>query len=70
MNTPKDENFDTIIEEFNQVLSKMGPGMGDPVTRAERALLKTFHIFLTARAQQDEEASAADTGTDAAHESR
>lgn len=70
MNTPKDENFDTIIKEFNQVLSRMGPGMGDPVTRAERALLKTFHIFLTERAQQDGEASVADTVTDETRESQ
>ena len=45
MNTPQDE-FDTIINEFNEALSRMGPGMGDPVTRAERALLKTFYLFI------------------------
>jgi hypothetical protein len=45
MNTPQDE-FDTIIIKFNDALSRMGPGMGDPVTRGERALLKTFFIFI------------------------
>lgn len=47
MSTPIDKNFNTIIKEFNDALSKMGPGMGDPVTRGERALLKTFFLFLT-----------------------
>lgn len=45
MYTPQDE-FDTIIHEFNEALSRMGPGIGDPVTRAERALLKTFYLFI------------------------
>ena len=45
MNTPQDE-FNTIIIKFNDALSRMGPGMGDPVTRGERALLKTFYLFI------------------------
>ena len=45
MDTPQDE-FDTIINKFNEALSRMGPGIGDPVTRAERALLKTFYLFI------------------------
>ena len=45
MNTPEEE-FNTIINKFNEALSHMGPGMGDPVTRGERALLKTFYLFL------------------------
>lgn len=45
MSTPQDE-FNTIINEFNEALSRMGPGIGDPVTRAERALLKTFYLFI------------------------
>ena len=46
MNTPNEQDFDTIIEKFNTALSRMGPGIGDPVTRAERALLKTFFLFI------------------------
>lgn len=46
MDTPKEQDFNTIIEKFNVALSRMGPGMGDPVTRAERALLKTFYLFI------------------------
>jgi hypothetical protein len=49
MHTPKDEDFSTIIKEFNKALSRMGPGMGDPVTRAEKALLKTFYMFMQQR---------------------
>jgi hypothetical protein len=49
MNTPTSENFDTIIKEFNDALFRMGPGIGDPVTRGERALLKTFYMFLMQR---------------------
>ena len=49
MHTPKDEDFSTIIREFNKALSRMGPGMGDPVTRAEKALLKTFYFFMRER---------------------
>ena len=45
MDTPEAE-FDTIISKFNDALSQMGPGMGDPVTRGERALLKTFWLFI------------------------
>ena len=49
MSTPSVDDFDTIIKEFNAALSKMGSGMGDPVTRSEKALLKTFFIFLVNR---------------------
>lgn len=45
MSTPEEE-FNTIINKFNEALSHMGPGIGDPVTRAERALLKTFYLFM------------------------
>lgn len=56
MDTPQNE-FDTIINEFNEALSRLGPGMGDPVTRAERALIKTFYIFLTQREHAERTAS-------------
>ena len=52
MITPK-EDFNTIIEDFNNVLSNMGPGMGDPVTRGERALLKTFYLFMQTRYEEE-----------------
>lgn len=52
MDTPPLEDFDTIIKEFNQTLSKMGPSLGAPVTRAESALLKTFYIWFISRAQK------------------
>ena len=52
MSTPPLEDFDTIIKEFNQVLSKMGDSMGAPVTRAESALLKTFYLFMLRRGQK------------------
>lgn len=54
MSTPVESDFDTIIKEFNDVLFRMGPGIGDPVTRAERALLKTFFMFLRQRAEARE----------------
>lgn len=47
MDTPSTDNFDTIIKEFDNALARMGPSIGSPVTRAERALLKTFYLFLT-----------------------
>jgi hypothetical protein len=52
MNTPQVEDFDTIIEEFNAALRQLGPELGTPVSRAERALLKTFFLFLLARARE------------------
>ncbi len=47
MDTPREDDFDTIIEEFNVALSRMVGGLGSPVTRSERAILKTFYIFVT-----------------------
>ena len=52
MHTPQDEEFDTIISKFNDKLFSMGPGIGDPVTRAERALLKTFWLFMRAESRE------------------
>lgn len=46
MNTP---DADTIIDEFSSALSRLGPGLGAPLTRGERALLKTFSLWLAER---------------------
>ena len=40
---------DTIIDEFSSTLSRLGPGLGAPLTRGERALLKTFSLWLAER---------------------
>ncbi len=46
MDTPKKE-FEDVAREFEEVLSsKLPGGLGGRLTRAERALLKTFYIFL------------------------
>jgi hypothetical protein len=50
MSTP---DVDTIIDEFSSTLSRLGPGLGAPLTRAEHALLKTFSLWLAER-QSDE----------------
>lgn len=46
MSTP---DMDTIIDEFSSTLSRLGPGLGAPLTRGERALLKTFSLWLAER---------------------
>lgn len=46
MSTP---DTDTIIDEFSSTLSRLGPGLGAPLTRGERALLKTFSLWLAER---------------------
>ena len=46
MSTP---DTDTIIDEFSNTLSRLGPGLGAPLTRGERALLKTFSLWLAER---------------------
>ena len=54
MDTPKKE-FEDVAREFEEVLAnKLPGGLGGRLTRAERALLKTFYLFIQSALIDDE----------------
>ena len=54
MNTPK-KDFEVVAREFEEVLSsKLPRGLGGALTRAEKALLKTFFLYLNNSSSSDD----------------
>ncbi len=54
MSTPKKE-FEDLAREFEDMLAnKLPGGLGGRLTRAERALLKTFYLFILSSESDNE----------------